>query len=128
MGTAITARQPIVSGKTGLRWHMVMDPDALRHILEDRVKDCPKSTTTKLILNPAIGDSLFVAEGAHWRWRRRAAAPAFAQRHVDGLGPVMTAAAEASCRRLSAVRGPVNMRCWPAFALTGYRAAIPSRA
>ncbi|MGZ3217507.1 cytochrome P450 [Paracoccus sp. T5] len=106
---AIATRQPIVSGKTGLRWHMVMDPGALRHILKDRVEDYPKSTTTKLILNPAIGDSLFVAEGAHWRWQRRAAAPAFAQRHVDGLGPVMTAAAEASCRRLAAARGPVNL-------------------
>lgn len=106
---AIATRQPIVSGKTGLRWHMVMDPDSLRRILKDRVEDYPKSVTTKLILNPAIGDSLFVAEGAHWRWQRRAAAPAFAQRNVEGLGPVMTAAAEASCRRLAAAQGPVDV-------------------
>ena len=99
----LALRQPIVSGQTGLRWHMVMDPDSLRHILKDRVEDYPKSVTTKLILNPAIGDSLFVAEGAHWRWQRRAAAPAFAQRHVLALGPVMTAAAEASRRRLTAI-------------------------
>jgi cytochrome P450 len=106
---AIATRQPIVSGKTGLRWHMVMDPDSLRVILKERVEDYPKSVTTKLILNDAIGDSLFVAEGAHWRWQRRAAAPAFSQRHVEGLGPVMTAAAEASCRRLAAARGPVDL-------------------
>lgn len=106
---AIATRQPIVSGKTGIRWHMVMDPDSLRRILKERVDDYPKSTTTKLILNPAIGDSLFVAEGAHWRWQRRAAAPAFSQRHVEGLGPVMTAAAEASSRRLAAATGPVDL-------------------
>ncbi|WP_265500617.1 cytochrome P450 [Paracoccus beibuensis] len=106
---AIATRQPIVSGKTGLRWHMVMDPESLRRILKDRVEDYPKSVTTKLILNPAIGDSLFVAEGAHWRWQRRAAAPAFSQRHVEALGPVMTAAAEASCRRLAAAQGPVDL-------------------
>lgn len=106
---AIATRQPIVSGKTGLRWHMVMDPDSLRRILKEKVEDYPKSTTTKLILNPAIGDSLFVAEGAHWRWQRRAAAPAFAQRHVEALGPVMTAAAEASCRRLEGATGPVDL-------------------
>lgn len=106
---AIATRQPIVSGQTGVRWHMVMDPASLRRILKERVEDYPKSVTTKLILKPAIGDSLFVAEGAHWRWQRRAAAPAFAQRHVEALGPVMTAAAEASSRRLAAASGPVDL-------------------
>ncbi|GHG10900.1 cytochrome P450 [Paracoccus aerius] len=105
----IATRQPIVSGKTGVRFHMVMDPPTLRHILKDRVEDYPKSNVTKLILEPAIGDSLFVAEGAQWRWQRRAVAPAFALRHVEGLGPVMTAAAEASSRRLAAARGPVDL-------------------
>ncbi|WP_126155108.1 cytochrome P450 [Paracoccus haematequi] len=122
VGTAVTARrnllelipeiatrQPIVSGRTGVRFHMVMDPATLRHILKDRVEDYPKSNVTKLILEPAIGDSLFVAEGAEWRWQRRAVAPAFALRHVQALGPIMTAAAEASCRRLSAARGPVDL-------------------
>lgn len=105
----IATRQPIVSGKTGIRFHMVMDPAALRHILKDRVADYPKSNVTKLILEPAIGDSLFVAEGANWRWQRHALAPAFALRHVQGLGPIMTAAAEASSRRLQAAPGPVDL-------------------
>lgn len=114
IGTALTARhnvlalipdlatrQPMVSGKTGKRWHMVMDPDALRIVLKDRVDDYPKSLVTQLILEPAIGKSLFVAEGAHWRWQRLAAAPAFSQRHVEALAPIMTAAAEASADRLA---------------------------
>lgn len=105
----IATRQPIVSGKTGLRWHMLMDPDGLRHVLKERVEDYPKSVTTKLILKPAVGDSLFVAEGAEWRWQRRAMAPAFAYRHIAALGPVMTAAAEASSRRLAAAIGPVDL-------------------
>lgn len=105
----IAVRQPIVSGRLGIRWHMVMDPGALAHILKDRVDDYPKSTVTRMILEPAIGQSLFVAEGAHWRWQRRAAAPAFAQRNVEALGPVMTAAAEASAARLARATGPVDM-------------------
>ncbi|WP_246449222.1 cytochrome P450 [Paracoccus amoyensis] len=105
----LALHQPIVSGKVGMRFHMVMDPESLRHVLKDRVEDFPKSITTKLILNPAIGDSMFVAEGAHWRWQRRAAAPAFAHRHVQALGPVMSAAAEASCRRFAAASGPVDV-------------------
>ncbi|MBK4215722.1 cytochrome P450 [Paracoccus caeni] len=105
----IATRQPILSGKTGIRFHMVMDPESLRVILKERVDDYPKSVTTKLLLNPAIGDSLFVAEGAHWRWQRRAVAPAFAHRHVTALAPVMTAAAEAACRRLETAKGPVDI-------------------
>ena len=68
----IATRQPMVSGKTGKRWHMVMDPQALRHVLLDGLADYPKSDVTKNLLRPAIGESLFVAEGAHWRWQRRA--------------------------------------------------------
>ncbi len=105
----IATRQPMVSGRTGKRWHMVMDPGALAHVLKERVEDYPKSLVTRLILAPAIGNSLFVAEGAHWRWQRLAAAPAFSQRHVEALAPVMTAAAEASARRLAACRGPVDL-------------------
>lgn len=107
----IATRQPMVSGKTGKRWHMVMDPEALRIVLKDRVEDYPKSVVTKLLLEPAIGQSLFVAEGAHWRWQRRAAAPAFAQRHVEALAPVMSAAAAASVARLAVAmrQGPVDV-------------------
>ncbi|WP_134725185.1 cytochrome P450 [Paracoccus luteus] len=121
LGSAMTARrnvlelipelalkQPMVSGRLGIRWHMVMDPGALRRVLKDAVEDYPKSTVTRLILEPAIGDSLFVAEGAHWRWQRLAAAPAFAARHVEALGPVMTAAARASADRVGGAAQPFD--------------------
>lgn len=74
---AIATKQPMVSGKTGKRWHMVVDPAAIREMLLDRLDDYPKSLVTKNLLKPAIGESLFIAEGAHWRWQRRAAAPVF---------------------------------------------------
>lgn len=101
----IATQQAMVSGKTGKRWHMVMDPGAIREILLERVDDYPKSDVTKNLLRPAIGESLFIAEGAHWRWQRRAAAPVFSHRNVMALGPVMTAAASASVARVSAA-GP----------------------
>ena len=97
----IATRQPMVSGKTGKRWHMVMDPDAIRHMLLERLDDYPKSLVTKNLLRPAIGESLFVAEGAHWRWQRRAAAPVFSHRNVMNLAPIMTAAAERSAERVA---------------------------
>ncbi|MEM6307475.1 MAG: cytochrome P450 [Pseudomonadota bacterium] len=98
----LATKQPIVSGKTAtVRWHMVMDPVALRRILLEKVDDYPKSDVTKNILEPAIGDSLFIAEGAHWRWQRRAAAPVFSHRNVQNLGPIMARAAEQSAQRLA---------------------------
>ena len=67
----IATHAPIISGRTGKRWHMVMAPEALKRILRDNVENYPKSMVTKLVLEPAIGDSLFVAEGAEWMWQRR---------------------------------------------------------
>ena len=98
----IATRQPMLSGKTGKRWHMVMDPGALKRVLRDKVEDYPKSLVTKLILEPAIGDSLFVAEGQNWLWQRRAAAPVFSHRNVAALAPVMTMAAERAVARIDA--------------------------
>ena len=106
----IATRQPMVSGRTGKRWHMVMDPDAIRRMLLENLDNYPKSIVTKNLLRPAIGDSLFIAEGAHWRWQRRAAAPVFSHRNVMNLAPIMSAAAERSHDRIAAA-GPraVNM-------------------
>ena len=104
----VATRAPILSGTTGKRWHMLMDPDGLRHILRDAVQDYPKSTVTKLILGPAIGNSMFVAEGAEWRWQRRTAAPVFSHRNIAALAPVMTAAAERASARFAAANGPVD--------------------
>ena len=56
----IATHQPMVSGRTGKRWHMVMDPGANRHVLRDALADYPKSDVTKLVLGPAIGDSCHV--------------------------------------------------------------------
>lgn len=101
----IATHAPIISGRTGKRWHMVMDPDALRNILRDRVEDYPKSDVTKLILEPGIGKSMFVAEGQEWLWQRRTAAPVFSHRNVAALAPVMTAAAERAAARIGATAG-----------------------
>ncbi|MBO6897146.1 MAG: cytochrome P450 [Shimia sp.] len=101
----LAVRQPMVSGRTGLRWHMVMDPGAIRRILLEKVDAYPKSKATKNILRPAIGDSLFIAEGAHWRWQRRAAAPVFTHRNIANFAPVMAQAAERAADRIAG-QGP----------------------
>ncbi len=101
----IATTQPMVSGRTGKRWHMVMDPTAIREMLLDKLDDYPKSLVTKNLLKPAIGESLFIAEGANWRWQRRTAAPVFSHRNVMNLAPIMTAAATRATERVAAA-GP----------------------
>lgn len=101
----IATHAPIISNSRGKRWHMVMDPDALRRILRDRLEDYPKSDVTKLILGPGIGQSLFIAEGQEWLWQRRTAAPVFSHRNVANLAPVMTAAAERASARFAMAIG-----------------------
>ncbi len=106
----VAIKQPMVSGKTGIiRWHMVMDPVANRRILKEKLDIYPKSDVTKNILRPAIGDSMFIAEGAHWRWQRRAAAPVFSHRNIASLAPIMSASAEAACERLAAADGQADV-------------------
>ncbi len=97
----IATKQPIVSGKMIKRWHMVTDPEALRRVMLEKLDNYPKSEVTKNLLRPAIGESLFIAEGAHWRWQRRTVAPVFSQRNVLNLAPIMSAAAERSALRLA---------------------------
>ena len=101
----IATRQPMVSGRTGKRWHMVMDPGALKRMLLEKLDNYPKSDVTKNMLRPAIGESLFIAEGAHWRWQRRATAPAFSHRNVSNLAPVMSDAAIRTVERVGAHTG-----------------------
>lgn len=101
----IATHAPIISNPRGKRWHMVMDPDALRRVLRDRVEDYPKSDVTKLMLAPAIGKSMFIAEGQDWLWQRRTAAPVFSHRNVANLAPVMTAAADRAVDRFAAATG-----------------------
>lgn len=103
----VATTQPMVTGRTGgVRWHMVMQPDAIGLVLKDRLDIYPKSDITKNLLKPAIGESLFIAEGAHWRWQRRAASPVFSHRNITNLAPIMSDAAERTCARLQSA-GPV---------------------
>ena len=92
---------PILTGETGpSRWHMVQGPEGMRRIFLDNVGNYPKSEVMIRMLRPAVGSSLFTAEGAQWRWQRRAIAPVFTARNVAALAPLMTATAERAAARI----------------------------
>ncbi len=98
---AICYVQPMITGRMGSRWHMVQDPAAMKRIFLDNAENYPKSEVMNRMLRPAVGNSLFTAEGADWRWQRRAVAPVFAQRNVVALSPMMTETARRAVTRLS---------------------------
>lgn len=100
-------RDGLIEGGTVAPWKMVTDPDGLEHVFKTRAAIYPRSDTTRRMLRPVEGDSLFIAEGADWRWQRRAMAPGFAQRSLAALAPLMSASAEASAARLAAQDGAV---------------------
>ena len=106
---ALAYRQPIVSGEMMMRWHMLADPAGMKRVMLDNLANYPKSEIMKRMLRPAIGDSLFNAEGAGWKWQRQAVAPVFTHRNVLALSPAMTATAERTCTRLANCQGQAEM-------------------
>ena len=98
---AISYRQPIVTGDTLRRWHMLADPAGYKRVMLDNVSNYPKSEIMRRMLRPAIGDSLFNADGAEWKWQRQAVAPVFTHRNVTALAPAMSATAARAVKRLS---------------------------
>lgn len=97
---AICYQQPMITGRMGSRWHMVQDPAAMKRIFLDNADNYPKSEVMNRMLRPAVGNSLFTAEGADWRWQRRAVAPVFSHRNVVALSPMMTETARRAVTRL----------------------------
>ena len=99
---AICYIQPMITGWMGSRWHMVQCPAAMKRIFLDNASAYPKAEVMNRMVRPAVGNSLFTAEGADWRWQRRAVAPVFSHRNVVALTPVMTATAARAAERLHA--------------------------
>jgi len=54
------------------------DPDLIHEILVEKADDFSRDPATRRSFAPVIGaTSLFLAEGADWRWQRRAVASIF---------------------------------------------------
>lgn len=74
-----------------LDYHMVSDPEAIRHVLVDNAKNYTKSRNydgLKLVL----GRGLLTSEGDEWRKQRKLAQPAFHRDRLAGLASRMSEA------------------------------------
>ncbi|MBM3569745.1 MAG: cytochrome P450 [Alphaproteobacteria bacterium] len=79
----------------GKRIYFVSDPEAIKHVLLDRVENYPKSVSYRNNLKPFLGTGLLVSEGDFWRRQRRLAQPAF---HHKRLRLLVASMAETAWR------------------------------
>ena len=103
--TKVHYDKPIVSG-TGVlgRIMVVSDPVLIRHVLVDNAQNYPKDDLQQRLLSPGLGKGLLMAEGEMWRSQRRAIAPLFSPRNVQGFERAMAEVAADFARRLKARR------------------------
>src|SRR4051794_40278994 len=64
---------------------VIADPALAAEILIERSDDFPHGDVLNRLFAPIWGKGIFVAEGAEWRWQRRAAAPAFRPAQMAAL-------------------------------------------
>ena len=100
--------RPVVDGwgPLGRALH-VTDPDLIQEVLVRRSDVWAKTPLNRRILGPTLGEGLLVAEGAHWRRQRRAAAPVFQPARLGMLLPAMLQAARNTRDRWLAASGEV---------------------
>lgn len=78
------------------------DPGLIRHVLVDNAKNYRMATIRQLILRPMLRDGLLTAEGDTWKRTRKAMAPIFTPRHINGFARTMLDRTEAFARRYEA--------------------------
>lgn len=81
---------------------IVNDPGLVRHVLVDNAKNFKMAQVRQLILRPILADGLLTAEGEIWKRSRKAMAPVFTPRHIDGFADVMLRETEAHAERFEA--------------------------
>ncbi len=93
-----------ISISTGIGGPLVIanDPGLIRHVLVDNAKNYRMARVRQKILRPILRDGLLTAEGQVWKRSRKAMAPVFTPRAIDGFAPAMLASSEAFAARYEA--------------------------
>ncbi|MFY9696695.1 MAG: cytochrome P450 [Xanthobacteraceae bacterium] len=79
---------------------LVCEPELIGELLVDKAEAFRRDEVTRRSFAPVIGDSsLFLADGAEWRWQRRAVAPIFRHETLLSFVPVIAATAERQAER-----------------------------
>src|SRR5712675_1592297 len=91
---------PVVIAKLPFgRVAVVSDPGAIQRGLLENAANYRKDLLQRRIVAGALNNSLLTAETEQWRFQRRALAPMFARKTVQGFAPAMVQAADALVAR-----------------------------
>jgi cytochrome P450 len=85
------------------------DPGLIRHVLVDNARNYKMATVRQMILRPILRDGLLTAEGDVWRRSRKAMAPVFTPRHIQGFAKPMLARAEDFAKQYDTADEPVDI-------------------
>jgi cytochrome P450 len=91
---------------------LLTDPDLIEEMLVTRAEFFPRDRISVRSLSASVNrDSLIFAEGAEWKWQRRAAAPAFRHENLLALVPTFAQCAEAQAVewRGTSPAGPIDV-------------------
>ncbi|WP_189044896.1 cytochrome P450 [Aliidongia dinghuensis] len=116
-------------GERHMLWRHVIianAPEHVRHVLLDNAENYVRSSLSRRLLEPGLGQGLLTTHGATWRRQRRMMAPAFAAKRIADFAPAMVEAAERLAWDWSRVppSAPVDL----AEAMSGLTLAIISEA
>ncbi|POR52337.1 cytochrome P450 [Bosea psychrotolerans] len=95
-----------VAGRDSL---YICDPALIQEALLRNADALGKGDTMRRVLGPAVGQGLLTADGAHWRWQRRAVAAGFQHDSLTSFLPAMIAAAEATRDSWLGKAGPLDI-------------------
>jgi len=101
--------KPVVSGQAGARFHMIMDPPLIRDMLNARVDDFPKGDMIVDLFRSVALENIVSAHGATWEKLRPPMARAIHISALRDFSAQLSAAAEATCKRIAQVSGAVDI-------------------
>jgi cytochrome P450 len=94
------------------RIYLVNHPDYIQHVLQDHHDNYCKGPRYR-VLEPLMGNGLFVSDGAFWKRQRRLSAPAFDRRHIARYAKVIEVELAAMLERWAGparAGAPVDLR------------------
>ena len=104
---------------------IVSDPNIIEEILVEKADAFGRDPATRRSFAPVIGEtSLFLAEGAEWRWQRRAVAPIFRHEMLLSFVPIFAAMAQRQVDRWRTIQGAVPVDAAAAMTLTTFEIIV----
>ena len=103
--------KPYVYIRSGIGGPLLVanDPDLIRHILVEKAKAFKMARVRQLILRPILHDGLLTAEGEVWKRSRKAMAPVFTPRHINGFAKSMLSTSRKFAERYEGLTEPFDM-------------------